>query len=295
MSRRGILLAGGSGTRLYPLTRVMSKQLLPVYDKPMVYYPLSTLMLAGIRDILVIATPRDLPHFESLLGTGDDWGLAFRYAAQAVPDGIARAFGIGKEFIGRDAVTLALGDNILFGQGLSRSLEAAAGQATGATVFGYRVRDPQRYGVAELDGEGRVVGLEEKPEHPRSPYAVTGLYFYDTQVVDIAAAVAPSPRGEYEITAVNREYLRRGQLSIELLGRGMAWLDTGTHEALQEASSFIEAIEKRQGLKVASPEELAFRLGFIDGDRLARLAEPLKHTPYGKYLLELLQSGPRRW
>lgn len=295
MTRKGIILAGGSGTRLYPLTRVMNKQLLPVYDKPMVYYPLSTLMLSGIRDILVISTPRDLPHFERLLGSGDDWGLSFQYAAQSTPNGIARAFVIGGEFIGSGPVTLVLGDNILFGQGLSGILEAAGRRDTGATVFGYRVRDPERYGVAELDAEGRVTGIEEKPAHPRSPYAVTGLYFYDNQVVDIAAGLAPSPRGEYEITAVNLEYLKRRQLSIELLGRGMAWLDTGTHEALQEASSFIEAIEKRQGLKVASPEELAFRLGFIDANRLARLAEPLKQSAYGRYLLELLETGPRRW
>jgi glucose-1-phosphate thymidylyltransferase len=295
MTRKGIILAGGSGTRLYPLTRVMNKQLLPVYDKPMVYYPLSTLMLSGIRDILVISTPRDLPHFERLLGSGDDWGLSFRYAAQSTPDGIARAFVIGREFIGSGPVTLVLGDNILFGQGLSGILETAGRRDTGATVFGYRVRDPERYGVAELDAEGRVTGIEEKPAHPRSPYAVTGLYFYDNQVVDIAAGLAPSARGEYEITGVNLEYLKRRQLSIELLGRGMAWLDTGTHEALQEAASFIEAIEKRQGLKVASPEELAFRLGFIDANRLARLAEPLKHSGYGKYLLGLLETGPRRW
>jgi len=295
MTRKGIILAGGSGTRLYPLTRVMNKQLLPVYDKPMIYYPLSTLMLSGIRDILVISTPRDLPHFERLLGSGDDWGLSFQYAAQSTPDGIARAFVIGREFIGPGPVTLVLGDNILFGQGLSGILEAAGRRDAGATVFGYRVRDPERYGVAELDAEGRVTGIEEKPAHPRSPYAVTGLYCYDNQVVDIAAALSPSPRGEYEITAVNLEYLKRRQLSIELLGRGMAWLDTGTHEALQEASSFIEAIEKRQGLKVASPEELAFRLGFIDANRLARLAEPIKQSAYGRYLLELLETGPRRW
>jgi glucose-1-phosphate thymidylyltransferase len=295
MTRKGIILAGGSGSRLYPLTRVVNKQLLPVYDKPMVYYPLSTLMLAGIRDILVISTPRDLPQFERLLGSGDDWGLSFQYVAQPVPDGIARAFALGREFIGRDPVTLVLGDNILFGQGLSGILEEAGRRGTGATVFGYRVRDPERYGVAELDAEGRVIGIEEKPARPRSPYAVTGLYFYDNQVVDIAAGLEPSPRGEYEITEVNVEYLKRNQLSIELLGRGMAWLDTGTHEALQQASSFIEAIERRQGLKVASPEELAFRLGFIAAEGLARLAEPLKHSPYGRYLLELLETGPRRW
>jgi glucose-1-phosphate thymidylyltransferase len=295
MTRKGIILAGGSGSRLYPLTRVTNKQLLPVYDKPMVYYPLSTLMLAGIRDILVVSTPRDLPEFERLLGSGEDWGLSFQYAAQEVPDGIARAFVIGREFIGRGPVTLVLGDNILFGQGLSRILEEADRRVTGATVFGYRVRDPERYGVAELDGEGRIIGIEEKPARPRSSYAVTGLYFYDNQVVEIAAGLAPSARGEYEITAVNQAYLKRGLLSIELLGRGMAWLDTGTHEALQQASSFIEAIEQRQGLKVASPEELAFRLGLINADRLARLAEPLKHSAYGKYLLELLETGPQRW
>jgi len=295
MTRKGILLTGGSGSRLYPLTRVTNKQLLPVYDKPMVYYPLSTLMLAGIRDILVISTPGDLPQFERLLGSGDDWGLSFQYAAQDVPDGIARAFVIGREFIGGSPVTLVLGDNILFGQGLSRILEEADRRVVGATIFGYRVRDPERYGVAELDAEGRVIGIEEKPARPRSSYAVTGLYFYDNQVVEIAAGLEPSPRGEYEITAVNQAYLKRGLLSIELLGRGMAWLDTGTHEALQQASSFIEAIEQRQGLKVASPEELAFRLGLIDADGLARLAAPLKHSAYGKYLLELLETGPQRW
>lgn len=292
---KGIILAGGSGTRLYPLTRVVSKQLLPVFDKPMIYYPLTTLMLAGIRDILVISTPHDMPRFEELLGDGAQWGLQFTYAAQPQPNGLAQAFVIGREFVADDSVALILGDNIFYGGGLRSILKRAAARDFGATVFGYYVQDPERYGVAEIDVEGRVVGIEEKPLRPRSHYAVTGLYFYDNAVLDIARDLPLSPRGEYEITDVNRTYLAAGSLHMELLGRGMAWLDTGTHESLHDASSFIETIEKRQGLKIACPEEVAFRAGYVDRDGLRRLATPLEQTGYGQYLLRLLDDRDGRY
>ena len=285
---KGIILAGGSGTRLYPLTRVISKQLLPVYDKPMIYYPLSTLMLAGIKDVLVISTPSDLPRFEELLGDGSQWGMHFEYAPQAEPNGLAQAFVIGARFIGSDSVSLVLGDNIFYGDSLTAMLQRAAAQPSGATIFGYYVNDPQRYGVAQVDAGGQVVDIEEKPASPKSNYAVTGIYFYDNDVVAIARALRPSARGEYEITDVNVAYLRRGALRMELLGRGMAWLDTGTHESLHDASSFIETIEKRQGLKIACPEEIAFRMGYIDADAVARLADPLRTTGYGQYLLKMI-------
>jgi glucose-1-phosphate thymidylyltransferase len=290
---KGIILAGGAGTRLYPLTRVVSKQLLPVFDKPMIYYPLSTLMLAGIRDILVISTPRDLPRFVELLGDGAALGIRLSYAEQPRPEGLAQSFVIGADFIGDDAVALILGDNIFYGHGLGEMMQRAAARARGATVFGYYVKDPERYGVVALDEQERIVGIEEKPAEPKSHYAVTGLYFYDNDVVDIARGLTPSARGELEITDINPAYLSRGDLHLEILGRGMAWLDTGTHESLQEAANFVETIEKRQGLRIACPEEVAYRMGFIDRSRLLALAEPLRGTGYGDYLIGVVDQP--RW
>lgn len=288
---KGIILAGGSGTRLYPITHVVSKQLLPLYDKPMIYYPLSVLMLAGIRDILVISTPQDLPKFEALLGNGSQLGLSLSFASQPRPEGIAQAFLIGKDFIGSHPICLILGDNIFYGHGLPKTMNQAMTRERGATVFGYWVKDPQRYGVVDFDASGKAIDIQEKPKVPPSSWAVTGLYFYDQQVVDIAAALKPSDRGELEITDVNREYLDKGELYVEKLGRGIAWLDTGTHQSMMNAASFIEVIEQRQGLKVACIEEIAYYMGYIDADQVLRLAQPLRNNEYGKYLIDLIQSG----
>lgn len=288
---KGIILAGGSGTRLYPLTRVASKQLMPIYDKPMIYYPLSTLMLAGIKDILIISTPQDLPRFKELLQDGSEFGIKLSYAEQPSPDGLAQAFIIGEEFIGTDNVALILGDNIYHGSGLSKMLQKAASKESGATVFGYHVKDPERFGVVEFDKDMNAISIEEKPEHPRSNYAVTGLYFYDNDVVAISKSIKPSPRGELEITDVNKAYLERGDLSVEVMGRGFAWLDTGTHESLLEASQYIETVQRIQNVQVANLEEIAYRMGYISREDVLELAQPLKKNEYGQYLLRLIGEG----